>query len=66
MSGHSEDLIQQQNSPDAPLDMLQKPFLPDVLVRKGARDPGSEDGLGPGRKTGIQAATHAAREIMMR
>jgi two-component system cell cycle sensor histidine kinase/response regulator CckA len=33
MSGHSEDMINRQSG-DAPLDLLQKPFLPDVLVRK--------------------------------
>jgi two-component system cell cycle sensor histidine kinase/response regulator CckA len=34
MSGHSEELIRQQGGPDAPFDLLQKPFLPDALVRK--------------------------------
>jgi two-component system cell cycle sensor histidine kinase/response regulator CckA len=34
MSGHSEDVISGQSGPDAPLDLLRKPFLPDALVRK--------------------------------
>jgi PAS domain S-box-containing protein len=33
MSGHSEDVINRQHGA-APLDLLQKPFLPGVLVRK--------------------------------
>jgi PAS domain S-box-containing protein len=34
MSGHSEDIIGRQDRTDAPLVLLRKPFLPDVLVRK--------------------------------
>jgi two-component system cell cycle sensor histidine kinase/response regulator CckA len=34
MSGHSENAFGRQSGPDAPLDLLRKPFLPDVLVRK--------------------------------
>jgi hypothetical protein len=34
MSGHSEELINTQIQLDVPPDTLQKPVLPDVLVRK--------------------------------
>lgn len=34
MSGHSEDLINRQSGPDLGTDLLQKPFVPQVLVRK--------------------------------
>jgi CheY-like chemotaxis protein len=34
MSGHSEDIINGQTAPHTPPDILQKPFAPDVLVRK--------------------------------
>ena len=34
MSGHSEEVIITQGRTDPARDLLQKPFLPDVLVRK--------------------------------
>jgi PAS domain S-box-containing protein len=34
MSGHAEEMITKQGGPDPALDLLSKPFLPDVLVRK--------------------------------
>jgi two-component system, cell cycle sensor histidine kinase and response regulator CckA len=34
MSGHSEEVISHQSGPDPAPDLLQKPFLPEVLVRK--------------------------------
>lgn len=34
MSGHSEEVINGQSGPNPPSDILQKPFVPDVLVRK--------------------------------
>jgi len=34
MSGHSLDVINNQSVPDPAPDLLQKPFLPQVLVRK--------------------------------
>ena len=34
MTGHSEDVFARQTGPDALLDLLRKPFKPDVLVRK--------------------------------
>jgi CheY-like chemotaxis protein len=34
MSGHSEDILGHQSSSDAAPELLRKPFLPDVLVRK--------------------------------
>ena len=34
MSGHSMDVINNQSVPDPAPDLLQKPFMPQVLVRK--------------------------------
>ena len=34
MSGHSMDVISNQSIPDPAPDLLQKPFMPQVLVRK--------------------------------
>jgi PAS domain S-box-containing protein len=34
MTGHSEDVFARQTGPDALVDLLRKPFKPDVLVRK--------------------------------
>jgi PAS domain S-box-containing protein len=34
MSGHSEEVINGQSGPNPPSDLLQKPFVPEVLVRK--------------------------------
>ena len=34
MSGHSMDMIHNQSVPDPAPDLLQKPFMPQVLVRK--------------------------------
>jgi two-component system cell cycle sensor histidine kinase/response regulator CckA len=34
MTGHSEEVIATQSGPDPLADVVQKPFVPDVLVRK--------------------------------
>jgi two-component system cell cycle sensor histidine kinase/response regulator CckA len=34
MSGHAEEMISGQSGPDPAPDVLQKPFTPDVLVRR--------------------------------
>jgi CheY-like chemotaxis protein len=34
MSGHAEEVINQQSGPNPTPEILQKPFVPDVLVRK--------------------------------
>src|SRR5262249_25960111 len=34
MSGHSEEVINGQSGPNPPADLIQKPFVPEFLVRK--------------------------------
>ncbi len=34
MSGHAEEMISRQTGPDSALDLLSKPFIPEVLVRR--------------------------------
>ena len=34
MSGHAEEVIRSQSGPDQAPDILQKPFIPETLVRK--------------------------------
>jgi PAS domain S-box-containing protein len=45
MSGHAEEVISKQGGPDLAPDLLAKPFLPEVLVRKVREVLGQSSGL---------------------